>query len=617
MFQLISHNSVKTAGQPLRHPLCRTLSSNQSNLMNLDTLRPAAQPIQRTIDSGAPVVAVLCKNAGNPLLFIGYRSGAGWYTLVGINFSYEVLIHESRPDYIELQFPDVAPENLKQHLRKHAAQILKDFTNDFDSIMPSSSDDQMSSSPPSSDEEYNDDSLYYDPEDPQTELPSSSGGEERDEMDDGHMADGEMTGGEMTGGEMEGGQAADISCMPPLASADSGRNRLLLGEESFDFTEQLVKKHPQTRNHLLATSYQSLPRTPRMERLRRMMVRCLGNVDATKDLDNFSKIGFTDIHFNYPRGSREKGKSTRSLILKTALQASRILPSDGRLHLTIPTSRSYLKAGRTPEQARGIRNSIYGKFTLNLIQSLGFKYYKHLKDPLERYGYQHCKNNQTEARSDLHGREHILQWSPDRDTSTPHDWTDDESDQSTDSEFQSAHDDSASDSSFADDEDEFSSGGPETDEAISQAGTELSGRPPAPQTHAQDLITLPNGHIYDTLANPVSHGQCLWALLAPHVPGNILAAAAAALGLTTASPVQLEQLNGLLNQINQRLAGAGLPVLQIELDAFRADGLYTPSLSATYGQISQGQGAAGTVTLPIGYMYAGIGQEGHFMMRSQ
>lgn len=161
---------------------------------------------------------------------------------------------------------------------------------------------------------------------------------------------------------------------------------------------------------IIATVYKdSLPENA--EEVKKQGGHVVSNIDCTKDSVNLiKKYGNpTDTYFHFPRVPR--GKSNKQLIIDYAKESYQSLEEGGRLHLSVPTSATYLKDGGNVKEARATRNKIYGRDTLDQISKLGFSFSGEIRDPQEQFkefGYAHRMTGTSNSHSSLVGRQLVF-----------------------------------------------------------------------------------------------------------------------------------------------------------------------------------------------------------------
>ena len=220
-----------------------------------------------------------------------------------------------------------------------------------------------------------------------------------------------------------------------------GKRTLLLGEQTMKFATALTKKHPGTAAGMHATSYESEDELfkegseglKRKKELQAKGAKVSHNVDATKLAETFGEEKFTSTRFHYPRSGARNG-SQAPLINNYAESANSILEEGGKLHISLPSSRSYGK--RQGKKEKATRNKLYGSTPIKNIEEKGYKFQEKRKDPQERYGdygYSHEVTGTETSRDGLHGHEYVFKKSKEPSSPNQEEYSEVETDSGTES----------------------------------------------------------------------------------------------------------------------------------------------------------------------------------------
>ncbi|MBH8572104.1 DUF2431 domain-containing protein [Nostocaceae cyanobacterium CENA369] len=234
-----------------------------------------------------------------------------------------------------------------------------------------------------------------------------------------------------------------------VAAESSGqrvKQRLFVGEGNFSASLAMAKKHPDTAQGIHATSYEpenhelfkeGSEAAANIQELRKMGAKISHGIDATK-LKQYhgeeSKLGtekFDKAYFHHPRGKR-KGKSAKKLSHSFAKSALDVLTDEGKIHLSIPSSKTYEQGNEQGNEqgkvqtAAHTRNSRYGGKFVRDTQDLGYKLQEKRKGIKERYGSQgfsHTITGKAESHDNLVSNEYVFQRSDNKGEKSPKEYS--------------------------------------------------------------------------------------------------------------------------------------------------------------------------------------------------
>lgn len=185
------------------------------------------------------------------------------------------------------------------------------------------------------------------------------------------------------------------------------KERLLIGEGDFSYTEALIKKHqeshPNLGKALTATEYAPIENPKvreRVEALKAKGVKIRQEVDGCKLHEIFKGQTFKRIQWNCPFGDSKKREEFRKVIPEFFKSCAQLQPIKGRVHVTLMQEK-----GNDYWKIRQIENPIVRGATAanyRLIRKRGFG--------TRRYpGYQHVKTDGAMARLPDEKREFIFE----------------------------------------------------------------------------------------------------------------------------------------------------------------------------------------------------------------